>query len=285
MGWWNSRVSWCIIVPAPQTGAGSDMSTRHRHHASQARRIAAALALAGGLAPLGAQQAAPKLSGRVVDRVSATGIAGASIVLVGDGRRVATDSAGRFVFPSLTPGTIQLMIRAPLFPPVQLAIDMSAGDVTRTIVLDSTEVGPTPHALPAVAVSAAAPVSYRLTDFERRRRTGRGQYLSDEEIKASGAANLQDATRGMRGVTLHCGGTTEGGCRIQMVRAPMNCQPDYVIDGRIENMFGPATPIRDVVGIEVYTGPSDVPGEFAGRTAACGVVVVWTRFAPARRSP
>jgi hypothetical protein len=261
------------------------MSKRYSHHAREARRIIAALALAGGLAPLGAQRPAAKLTGRVVDRVSAAGIAGANIILVADGRRVATDSAGHFVFPNLTPGTIQFMVRAPSFPPVRLAVDMTAGDVIRTIVLDSTEVGPAPHALPAVAVTEAAPVSYRLADFERRRRTGRGQYLSDEQIKASGAANLQDATRGMRGVTLHCGGTAEGGCRIQMVRAPMNCQPDYVIDGRVENMFGPATPIRDVVGLEVYTGPSDVPGEFAGRTAGCGVVVVWTRFGPTRRNP
>jgi hypothetical protein len=131
----------------------------------------------------------------------------------------------------------------------------------------------------------ASTVSYRLQDFERRRRTGRGQYLTDVEIRKSTASNVQDLTRGMRGVTLHCGGTTEGGCRIQMVRAPMNCPPDYVIDGQIDNTFGPGTPIRDIVALEVYTGPADVPGEFAGRTAGCGVVVLWTRSGPTRRLP
>jgi hypothetical protein len=70
-----------------------------------------------------------------------------------------------------------------------------------------------------------------------------------------------------------------------MVRAPMNCPPDYVIDGQFDNGFGPSTPIRDIVALEVYTGPADVPGEFAGRTAGCGVVVVWTRSGPTRRLP
>jgi hypothetical protein len=138
--------------------------------------------------------------------------------------------------------------------------------------------------LPAVTV-AAPRTSYRLVDFERRRLTGRGQYLTEDQIRESGAANLQDATRGMRGVTLHCGGTEQGGCRIQMTRAKINCEPQYVIDGQTDNSFGPLIAIRDVIGVEVYTGPSDVPGEFAGSNAACGVVVVWTRSGPVRRAP
>jgi hypothetical protein len=68
-----------------------------------------------------------------------------------------------------------------------------------------------------------------------------------------------------------------------MARAPNNCDPQYVVDSRVDNMFGPTTPIRDIVGLEIYTGPSDVPGEFAGRDAGCGVVVIWTRFGPTRR--
>ena len=63
----------------------------------------------------------------------------------------------------------------------------------------------------------------------------------------------------------------------------MHCAPDYVIDGRLNNDFGPFTPIRDIVAVEIYTGPADVPGEFAGRTAGCGVIAIWTRSGPPRR--
>ena len=134
--------------------------------------------------------------------------------------------------------------------------------------------------LPAVNVDAERP-NYRLAGFERRRKTGRGFYLDEDQIRRSTAANLQDLTHGMRGIDLQCGGGP-GGCRIHMLRAPMGCDPEYVIDDQVDNTFGPRTPIRDIVALEVYTGPADAPGEFAGRNAGCGVIVIWTRSGPVR---
>lgn len=248
----------------------------------------ALLALSTALPRVEAQVKPARMRGRVLDKASATALPRAEIVLLNDGRHLAADSIGRYAFDSLPSGALRFVVRAPAHVAVQLDVEFQAGDdLQRTIELDSASTGETPHTLPAVAVSATAPeaISYRLVDFERRRRTGRGQYLSDEQIRASGAANVSDATRGMRGVTLHCGGSAVRGCRIQMARAPMNCEPEYIVDGRADNMFGPTTPIRDIVALEIYTGPSDVPGEFAGTNAGCGVVVMWTRTGPPRRRP
>jgi outer membrane cobalamin receptor len=137
-------------------------------------------------------------------------------------------------------------------------------------------------ALPAVSVNATSPVvNRRLVDFERRRSTGNGQYLTRADIERSGAYNLQAAIRGLRGVIYECGGGA--GCFVRMARAPMKCLPDYVVDERVNNSFGPSTPIRDIEAIEVYTGPGDVAGEFAGSNAGCGVIVIWTRSGPPRR--
>jgi hypothetical protein len=226
------------------------------------------------------------LRGRVIDKSSLAAVPGATVAVLGISRQTSTDSLGRFVFGGLHPGRISLVVQASAFPITRIIFDL-IGDTTRTIALDSTVSGIQAQSLPAAVTTATAKeVSYRLQDFERRRKTGRGQYLGEVEIRKSTASNVQDLTRGMRGVTLHCGGTTEGGCRIQMIRAPMNCQPDYVVDGRIDNTFGPVTPIRDIVALELYTGPSDVPGEFAGRSAGCGVVVIWTRSGgPTQRLP
>ena len=257
------------------------------HHLAQLG-TGALLALSTAVPRVHAQVKPAAMRGRVVDKTSAAALPHAEIVLLNDGRHLATDSTGRYAIDNLPSVALRLIVRAPAHVAVQLDIEVAAGDdLQRTIALDSASAEETPHTLPAVAVSATAPeaISYRLMDFERRRRTGRGQYLSDEEIRASGAANVSDATRGMRGVTLHCGGSAFRGCRIQMARAPMNCEPEYIIDGRADNMFGPTTPIRDIVALEVYTGPSDVPGEFAGTNAGCGVVVMWTRSGPPRRKP
>lgn len=225
-------------------------------------------------------QVITRVTGRVVSHTTHAGIPGATISVPELGRSTITDSAGRYVIGGFPAGRFRFVVRVIPYMSKEATLVLEHGDHrTLDFELDSA----TAQTLPAVPVTASAPVDLRLVDFERRRHTGRGQYLTEDQIKQIGAASLPDATRGMRGVAIHCGGG--GGCRIQMVRAPMNCGPDYVIDGRLDNTFGPQTPIRDIVALEVYTGPSDVPGEFAGATAGCGVVAVWTRSGPPPRKP
>jgi hypothetical protein len=230
-----------------------------------------------------AQPTTGGMRGRVVDKTSANSITKAEIHWIAGNHSVMTDSLGRFSFAMLPAGRVTFIIRAPAYPATQFAVDLRPGeDLERTIVLDSTSAGLGVPTLPAVAVNAASPVvNKRLIDFERRRSTGSGQYLTRADIERSGAYNLQAAVRGLRGVVYECGGG--GGCYVRMARAPMQCLPDYVVDERVNNSFGPSTPIRDIEAIEVYTGPSDVAGEFAGATAGCGVIVIWTRSGPPRR--
>ena len=245
------------------------------------RAIAAvALALRGATA-----QTPAVLSGRVVDHASSASVGGANVSIIGSSRAVVTDSAGRFRFDVFPVGATRILVRSFPYKPFELTVAASANELVRvTIELDSSDVKTEPRTLPTVKVSAEPQASnYRLTDFNRRRITGRGQYLTDDQIKRSGAASLADATRGMRGVEMTCNGNEW--CHIHMVRAPKNCAPQFVVDGRVDNMFGPTTPIRDIVGLEVYTGPSDVPGEFAGTGAGCGVIVMWTRSGAEPRRP
>jgi hypothetical protein len=231
----------------------------------------------------GAQPTTGSMRGKVVDKTSAATVARAEILYVAGNLSVTTDSLGRYRFGDLPYGTSTFIIRAPAFPATQFVVELKPGqDFDRTIVLDSTTVMQGVHSLPAVAVNASSPVvNHRLVDFERRRSTGRGQYLTRAEIEKSGAYSVQAAIRGLRGVHYECGGG--GGCFVRMARAPMQCLPDYVVDERVNNSFGPSTPIRDIEAIEVYTGPGDVAGEFAGANAGCGVIVIWTRSGPPRR--
>ena len=232
-----------------------------------------------------AQVRSGHLSGTVVDRATGGGLAAADIQLVEDGRRVLTDSAGVYAFPDLPAGIVRFLVHARGFPTTRVAVALVRGErLSRIIELDSATVrGDPAQSLPGVSVAAPAPPAPRYVDFERRRLNGRGQYLVKEDLEKAGYASLQDAMRGLRGVNVDCGAGNF--CAIRMARAPMRCSPEYIIDERTDNTFGPSTPIRDIEGIEVYTGPSDVPGEFAGRHAGCGVVVVWTRSGPTPKKP
>ena len=232
-----------------------------------------------------AQTGNAQVAGTVVDLTTGTAVPNADILHVGVGRRVTSDSLGNYLFPALPAGIVRFLVRGPGFPPTMVIVALARGEsLSRVIELDSTDVGrAAAQALPAMAVTAPRPPSPRYADFERRRLTGRGQYLVREDIEKAGHATLQSAMRGLRGVNLDCGGGT--GCAIRMARAPLRCSPEYIVDERVDNQFGPGIAIGDIEGIEVYTGPADVPGEFAGRTAGCGVIVVWTRSGPPRAKP
>jgi hypothetical protein len=263
------------------------------------RRIWLALAASSLFATVAAAQSGSgRLTGAVVDKVTGTPVAAATVVYLGDGRALTTDSTGAFRFDKLPSGVLRFLVRARGYPSAGLVLAFAKGDqLDRRVELDSSAAGraadaappPKPEpssrggaqALPLVSVEAAPSLGPRFADFERRRKTGAGHYIVRDAIEKGGYSSLQDVARGLRGVTVECGGGL--GCYIRMVRAPMRCLPEYVIDGNVDNSFGPTMPVRDIEAMEVYTGPTDVPGEFAGRNAGCGVIVIWTRSGPAKR--
>jgi hypothetical protein len=216
------------------------------------------------------------LVGRVLNRATGQPVSAAQLVPA-DGRAVAVDSLGRFRVTHLALGPSQLVVRAIGFTSQTLSLHFDrAGEQVFNVSLDSA--GRDPQTLPSFGVSAAATTAtYRLTAFERRRRTGRGQYMTEQQIVSSGAFNVPDLVKHMRGVIYECAGN---GCTVRISRAPSRCLPEYIVDEQVMNDFGMLTPIRDIIALEVYTGPADVPGEYAGRNAGCGVIVIHTRTGP-----
>ena len=214
--------------------------------------------------------------GQVIDKGASRPVIGAEVVLAEAGRTARVDSGGRFEFRGVRSGNITLRVRAVGYSSQVVTFDLTGGDlVHRVIALEVVQT------LQGVDVTAAASSGYRMAGFERRSQTGRGQYLNEEQIRQTNAATVPEMLRSLRGVLFECGGGT--GCYVRMARAPMRCLPDYIVDNQLMNDFGPQTPIRDVVGVEVYSGPGDVAAEFAGRNAGCGVIVLWTRSGPTRK--
>lgn len=232
--------------------------------------------------PLHAQRGATRVYGTVIDVRTQAPIANVQIVHMGDGRIVTSDSIGLYQFDRLASGLVKFMVRAPGYPATTFVVALTLGEqMERDIELDAAPAPATgAQPLPAVKVETPSSMGARFADFEHRRLTGRGQYLTGEEIARTGASRLQDVVRTFRGVHVDCGGGA--GCFIRMTRAPMRCLPEYVVDERVDNEFGPSVPAPDIQALEVYTGPADVPGEFAGRNAGCGLIVIWTKSGPPR---
>jgi len=227
-----------------------------------------------GLVPPAAGQTTGKLRGKVVDTETGETIAAALIKIKNGGAPVTADSAGAFT-TVVAPGPVVVTVTALGYESRTWKIDIAAGqDMQRTFGLDFTG-----EKLPEIVVTARADkLVPRYADFERRRQKGSGAYLRWDVIKQKNFNTVGEAARSIRGVKLNCD-QRNFECYIYMARDP-NCPATWWVDGVQVHSFTESTPIRDVYGLEFYRGPSEVPAEFTGSTAGCGVIVVWTKSKP-----
>ena len=236
---------------------------------------AAVLALAVASAEgLHAQAAAvgATVVGRVLDKASGLPIAGATIQAVGPRWTETTDDSGRATFRGLAVGLQVIQVRALGFKSQLHNIMLDAGDPVE-LVVEMEPVTLTPVTINGIAIR----VGTRFEEFDKRRARGRGHFFTREEIEKRHANSLTDLLQTVRGVKVDCGATV---CAVRMARSAQGCFPEYWIDGRLSNDFGPGMQLRALEGIEIYTGPSEMPAEFSGSNAACGAVVMWTKSGP-----
>jgi hypothetical protein len=236
-----------------------------------------ALPLAAALqAPrnLWSQDPSAGLIAHVFDERTNEALTTATVLIDGTPRPVTLSNQGRFALSGLSAGAHRIEVRSIGYSPFTLDVMLAAGQVVeRRIPMSFTG-----DRLPDIAVeSRHSRLLPRFNDFERRRQAGLGHYITRDEIQARGYLNMGDALRTVKGVRVDCGALD---CRIRMARSSPSCGPSFWVDGQLARSFGSTTPISDVQGIEVYRGASDAPGEFAGTTAGCGVIVIWTRAAP-----
>jgi hypothetical protein len=213
----------------------------------------------------------------VVDSETGEPLAGAVIRIRRGPPAFLTDSVGRFVVSDLPAGELEVSISLIGYIQHIWKLTLQPNEVVdRVFSLDFSG-----ERLPDVVVRARAEkLMPRYLDFERRRQRGLGAYLRWDELHRRNFASVGDAIRTLRGVRIHCRSETFE-CFAVMARTP-NCLPTWWVDGVEVRSFHENTPIRDVYGIEVYRGAGEIPGEFAGSNAACGVIVLWTKSRPFR---
>ncbi|MBM4187114.1 MAG: hypothetical protein FJ206_07355 [Gemmatimonadetes bacterium] len=214
------------------------------------------------------------IQGRVVTSVDATPWPGVRITMLSLRRTIATDSLGRFAFADLKAGSYQVEARVIGFTPMSALITVNGGE-TKEVEFRTDAAG---QILPTIFVEGEPlPEPARaLSTFERRMALGTGRYITREQIVQRNPHRIVDMIRFLPGVRSECRGHT---CRLMLSRGLQSCAPAIYVDNQetsltvLEN-----TPANDIQGIEVYTGPAEVPPELNNETARCGgVIALWTR--------
>jgi hypothetical protein len=215
------------------------------------------------------------ITGWVVDARSLTPIPGAVVALKGGGRPpISVDSMGRFVQTGLASGSHRLEARAIGYVVGSWMIVLVEGDTVRDLRLALHQ---REYVLPAVEATADAVSPDRdLREFERRRASGRGVFITRDELEQERPATLADILRTVPGVTTTCERTA--GCYIRMLRAPRGCRAEVFVDGFPATLSTPPNTLAgDMVAVEVYRSLGETPTEFLRLNNSCGVVAIWTR--------
>lgn len=245
--------------------------------------------LAGGillslaaLAPSGvrAQEEGTVLAVSVTSRASGQPVMGAKVQIVGTGIMAVTDASGRLRLAGIPAGLQTVEVRRLGYQTrLSLVTLEPGGSAALSFALD---VQPIPVAAITVRAEQKAGFNYlESMGFNRRRRSGIGSFLTRADLVKHEMGYLSDALRSVAGVNLLPMGSGTGGAYAQMGRSGTGriCPIQYFLDGVL---VGPGFNIddvaaRDVEGLEVYKGASQIPPEFNRRTAGCGVIAVWTR--------
>jgi hypothetical protein len=246
------------------------------------------LALLTGLGAVGRPAlsqppAAAILVGTVVADSTKQPVAGAEILIPSASLRAVTDSAGRFRITGIPSGRRGLRVNKIGFAPLRTAVEFSTGDTVEM------EIGLTVsfEEMAAVEIVEAQNPS-RLTEFERRRASRTGDYLTNEDIVHRSRGRLSEALQTLGGVNIMTGGSGgtylvgargSGGRRGTCFTAVM-LDGVWVYDGdRTQQPFNvnSINPV-DVAAVEYYRGLSNTPVELQGTRNSCGALVIWTKY-------
>ena len=218
-------------------------------------------------------------------------LADADVYALPEKARARTDSAGRFTITNLDAGFYHVRVRRLGYRANEITTDLAKnGRVdlkfeleTRPVMLDSVVVQ---------ADGKCAVISY--TGFNCRKRSGKGVYLTDDDLADKGAIELGEVFTDVEGFFIEQRPTRFGNKPIPFSRR--GCL-NALVNGRpiaLTNQLPRYA--TELIAVEIYLMPRDVPAEYqryvwttaprqssrpVGRDRGdqpCSLVVYWTSF-------
>jgi carboxypeptidase family protein/TonB-dependent receptor-like protein len=222
------------------------------------------------------------LVGHVTD-TSGVPLAGAEISLFhAEAIRAITGDSGEFHIAGLPPGTNVFNVRRLGFEAASFTAVLRSGKTGRaTFKLSSTAL-----ALPTIAVTDTVPKTHWLDQFERRKSSARGIFITRPEIERRNARTGTDIVRNLPGI--RTAPSRNGfGTQILMTRtATRPCAPTMFVHNTPYSGTMDDFTADDIEAVEVYVGVSEIPAELdKNGKGICGVIVVWTRDPGKKQQP
>jgi hypothetical protein len=197
----------------------------------------------------------------------------ASAWVLGSRIEVLAGANGRFRIERLPAGRYLLLVRRIGFAPVSTAVQVDEGDTARVWFALNRATA----ALDTVRIVARNEFG-RLSEFEMRRKTGDGQFMTQTEIEKLNLQDASDLLRHFMAVQI----TTAGITVSRRAMPAKSCPYQFYIDGvaiPTPNVFVDLPSPKEIAGIEVYRSAGTIPLQYKNTHGAgfCGVVLLWTR--------
>jgi hypothetical protein len=216
------------------------------------------------------------LVGRVLSGASEAPVNGAIIEIPAFRRSLRSDSLGSFRIGAIPPGTHQVIVRAIGFDRWSGVLQFDAG---ATIEVDMV-LGSTLTRLATRRIVADGPTRLEATllrEFEDRRRTGLGQFLTKEYFEENVGRDVgQLIVRRFAGLrhNMKVGWAEE----VYVARRGVNCTPNFIINGvPVPEFRIGLLQAGEILGFEFHTAATLPAAYNVTQKTACGSFIVWTR--------
>ena len=234
------------------------------------------------------------IMGTAIEDSTRRPLAGVEVILEGTKKQTITDGAGRFLLNDLPTGNKVVFFRSVGYRPQRIRVVLNKTDTTRVeavLVSDRVRLEP-------IVVTGAPdrPRGIGREAFEERRRLGFGKFMDSTELRRAGGVRVSDVLtrlgvsmyehRGDAGLQLlatssrRTGHSTDVPCYMSVIYDGVTLYK-AVSTGGIPPYpppdFRKEFELNNIESIEVYRGAGEVPLEFGGPAASCGVIVLWSK--------
>lgn len=212
-------------------------------------------------------------AGTVFDLQSGAPVSVAMVLLLDSAALVRlaaaeTDSTGSFSLSPVPRGRYVLRFERIGYKSLQDTLTLQTpedAEITAYMTSEVVDIDP-------ILVTAARTAAFYLRDFERRRSTGSGTFITRSEIQRANPNSTSEMLQRMGRVRVVRGRQGEANLFMRGM-----CRPQVFVDGALLNeavSIDSATLPEDIAAVEIYSD-AGIPIQYAIQ-APCGVILVWT---------